>query len=157
MKPYHFEDFAVGDRFVSPGMTVTEAAIVDFAMRYDPQPFHVDAVAAARSPFGGLVASGFLTQALSFRLIHQTGIYQSGEGSPGVTELKWLKPVRPGDTIHTIAEVTAQRLSRSRAERGILTMRFDVMNQDGDRVMTWTAVQFVGRRGGGAQEEEGTG
>ena len=131
MKRWHYEDFSVGDRFQSAAMTVTEAAIIDFAMRYDPQPFHIDAIAAAESPFGGLISSGFLTQCLSFRLIHETGIFRSNEGSPGLTELKWLRPVRPGDTIHTIVEVLDKRPSRSRAARGIVTMRFDVHEQEG--------------------------
>lgn len=155
MTPYAYEDFAIGDRFASPRMTVTESAIIDFAMQYDPQPFHLDVQAAVRSSFDGLVSSGLMTLCLGFRLIHQTGIFASGEGSPGLTQLKWLKPVRPGDTIHTVAEVTDRRPSQSRPERGILTMRFEVVNQDEEAVMGWTSIQFVRRRGAEDENRKG--
>jgi acyl dehydratase len=114
------DDFQVGERFVSQGLTFTEANIIDFAFQYDPQPFHLDVAAAARSPYGGLIASGFQTVLVCFRLFIQTGIIiDSGIGSPGVDEIRWLAPVRPGDTLHSEVEVLEVRLSGSRPDREI--------------------------------------
>ena len=112
------DDLNPGDRFTSPGITLTEAEIIDFALRYDPQSFHLDAVAAAESPYGGLIASGFQSLALCFRLFIQSGILaESSMGSPGIDELRWLAPVRPGDTLHTEVDVLEVRPS-SRARTG---------------------------------------
>ncbi len=143
----YFEDFAPGDRFVSRGKTLSEAEILDFALRYDPQPIHVDAEAAKRSPFGGLIASGFHTMGIAFRLAWDTGILSDcGLGSPGIDEVRWLKPVRPGDTLHTVVEVVDARPSASKTDRGICRLRYDVFNQNDEQVMTMTAVQIVARR-----------
>jgi acyl dehydratase len=87
----YLDDLKPGDRFVSGGLTLTEAEIIDFAFRYDPQPFHLDANAAADSPYGGLIASGFQSIAVCFRLFIQSGIFaESSIGSPGLDELRWL-------------------------------------------------------------------
>ena len=105
MDTRYLDDLTPGDRFVSGGFTFTEAAIIDFAFQYDPQSFHLDANAAADSPYGGLIASGFHTIAVCFRLFIQNGIFaQSSIGSPGLDELRWLAPVRPGDTLHSEVE-----------------------------------------------------
>ena len=147
MREYYFEDFAVGDRHASTGVTLTEGEIIDFALRYDPQPFHIDTVAAANSLFGGLIASGFHTLALGFRMIFQTGIFEGGgAASPGMEALHWFSPVRPGDTIRTVAEVVETRGSNSKPDLGIVKMRFDVFNQRDEKVMDWTSVQLVRRR-----------
>ena len=142
-----FDDFEVGQRFLSQGVTLTEASIVDFAFRYDPQRFHVDREAAARPPFGGLVASGFQTLALSFRKFFELGIIrESGIGAPGIEELRWTAPVRPGDTLYTEAEVIGIRPSRSKPDRGIVRMRYTTRNQRGETVMIMIVPQMVARR-----------
>lgn len=108
------DDFTPGQRFCTGGITLTEAEIIDFAWRYDPQPFHLDTGAAERSPYGGLIASGFQSLALCFRLFIQSGMLaESSMGSPGIDELRWLAPVRPGDTLHCAVEVLEVRPSSS--------------------------------------------
>ena len=142
-----FEDFEAGQRFVSQGVTFTEASIIDFATRYDPQRFHIDREAAARTPFGGIIASGFQTLALSFRMFFQLGVIrESGIGAPGIEELHWVAPVRPGDTLHTEAEVIEVRPSRSKPDRGIVRLRYTARNQRGETVMTLIVPQIVSRR-----------
>ena len=123
-----FDDFEIGERFASPGATITESQILDFALLYDPQPFHLDLKAAEEGPFAGLSASGFQTFALSFRLFYQANVINACSlGSPGVDELRWLKPVRPGDTLHVEAEVKSKRASKSKPDRGILHMDYRVL------------------------------
>lgn len=142
-----FEDFEVGQRFVSQGVTFTEASIVDFATRYDPQRFHIDREAAARTHFGGLVASGFQTLALSFRMFFQLGVMRdSGMGAPGLEELRWTAPVRPGDTLHAEVEVIELIPSKSKADRGVVRMRYTTRNHRGETVMTMSVPQIVARR-----------
>jgi acyl dehydratase len=97
MDDLYFEDFTPGREFRTEGVTVTESQILDFALAFDPQPFHLDAEAAKGTIFGGLIASGFHTMALTFRLFAQTrALVACSLGSPGVDELRWLRPVRPG-------------------------------------------------------------
>jgi acyl dehydratase len=139
-----FEDFTVGAELTSPGLTITEAQIIDFAMKFDPQPFHVDVTAAAASPFGGLIASGFHTAALSFRLFWQTGAITGGSlGSPGLDELRWLRPVRPGDTLHVVAKVLEAKRSTSKPDRGVVKMSYTTLNQNGEAVMTLIGNQLL--------------
>ncbi|MBM3584308.1 MAG: MaoC family dehydratase [Alphaproteobacteria bacterium] len=145
-----YEDYTVGERIVSRGHTLTEAAIIDFAFRYDPQPFHIDVEAARQGPFGGVIASGFQTLAVAFRILWDTGAIAGGLGSPGFDELRWLKPVRPGDTIRTRIEILEKRVSSSKPDRGILRVRHDVVNQRDEPAMTFTSTVFVPRRDQGA-------
>ena len=143
----YFEDFKPGDEITSPGATVTEAAIIDFALTFDPQPFHLDATAAAQGVFGGLIASGFHTLALTFRLFYQTGALVDGSiGSPGLDELRWLKPVRPGDTLHVVARVLETRASTSKPDRGVVRIGYTTVNQHGDSVMTLIGNQLMKMR-----------
>ncbi|MSP68225.1 MAG: MaoC family dehydratase [Alphaproteobacteria bacterium] len=147
MGDYYFEDFNVGDRFQSRGKTITESEILEFALKYDPQPFHMDVEAAKAGPYGGLIASGFQTLALSFRLFFQEGILAAaGAGSPGMEELRWLKPVRPGDTIRCVMEVLEVRPSGSRPDRGTAKVRYSTLNQVGETVMTAVVYQLLSRR-----------
>ena len=142
-----FEEFEVGQHFVSQGVTVTEASIIDFASRYDPQRFHVDVEAASRTHFGGLIASGFQTLGLSFRMFFELGVLrESGIGAPGVEELRWTAPVRPGDTLHTEAEVLEVRPSKSKPDRGIVRLRYTALNQRGETVLVMVVPQIVSRR-----------
>ena len=142
-----FEDFEVGQRFVSQGVTLTEASIIDFATRYDPQRFHIDREAAAQTHFGGIIASGFQTLGLSFRMFFELGVLRdSGMGAPGIEELRWTVPVRPGDTLHTEVEVIEVRPSRSKSDRGTVRLHYAALNHRGETVMTLIVPQIVSRR-----------
>jgi acyl dehydratase len=147
MTDRYFEDFSVGDRFKTGGVTLTESMIVDFALRHDPQPFHIDAEAANSGPFGGLIASGFQTLALGFRMVQGTGVFRAaGMSSPGFDELRWLKPVRPGDTLHAEFEVLETKPSTSNPDRGIARIKYWIKNQNGEDVITFTAMQLLRRK-----------
>jgi acyl dehydratase len=114
-----FEDFTVGQRFATAGCTISEAQILEFGWAHDPQPFHIDVEAARAGPFGGLIASGFQTLLVAFRLVYQERIINAASlGSPGLDEVRWLRPVRPGDTLRVSGEVREARPSRSRPDRG---------------------------------------
>jgi len=150
MDERYFDDFKTGEMFVTPGVTVTETMIVEFARVYDPQPFHLDAEAAKHSIYGGLIASGFQTLALGFRLIWDTGIFRAASlGSPGFDELRWLKPVRPGDVLHVEMAVAELRPSQSKPDRGILRGAYRYVNQQGEAVLTYTAMHLLRRRKAG--------
>ncbi|WP_029008954.1 MaoC family dehydratase [Azospirillum halopraeferens] len=141
-----FEDFTVGDVVETAGVTLTEAQIIDFALLYDPQPFHIDAVAAADGPFGGIIASGFQTLALTFRLFLATGtLAGTSLGSGAADEVRWLRPVRPGDTLRARVEVVSMRPSR-RGDRGVVRCAYTTVNQHGDPVLTVAIDQIVARR-----------
>ncbi len=145
----YFDDFSVGERFVSESAVISEEEILAFARRYDPQPFHINHEAAKASPYGGLIASGFHTLSFGFRLFIDTGaIADCSLGSPGVEAIRWLAPVRPGDTLRTEVEVAAMRPSGSDPGRGVLTMDFSVINQDDTAVLTMRSVILVRRRAG---------
>lgn len=145
------DEMEVGDRFESKGMTLGEADIVGFAREWDPQPFHVDAEAARRSHFGGLIASGFQTMVVAFRVLYQTGfLVDANLGGPGIDELRWIKPVRPGDTLRASAVVKEIVPSRSKPDRGTLRLAVEARNQAGETVMTATLV-IVALRQRGAQ------
>ena len=147
MTERYFDDFDIGDKFTSKGITVSEAAILDFALAYDPQPFHLDVQAAAESPYGGLIASGFQTLALGFRAFYDANVINAcSMGSPGMDELRWLRPVRPGDTLRTEAQVTEKRPSESKPDRGILRMAYEILNQDDEVVMTFSTIHIFARR-----------
>jgi acyl dehydratase len=158
MDALYFEDFKPGDRFESAGKTLSEAEILDFAWRYDPQPIHMDKVAAEAGPYGGLIASGFQTLVTSFRLLWQTNLLDAASlGSPGIEELKWTKPVRPGDTLHTVIEVLETRPSSSKPDRGVCRIRWDGFNQHDDLVISFTTVNILARRPVAADEQPGDG
>lgn len=144
MAERYFDDFKVGEVFTTPGITLSESQILDFALVYDPQPFHIDVVAAAESPFGGLIASGFQTLALSFRTFYQANIINACSlGSPGFDELRWTAPVRPGDTLSVEATVREMRPSKSKPNRGTLLMDYATKNQHGETVMTFKAIHLM--------------
>lgn len=141
------DDLTPGQRFTSPGLTLTEAEIIDFAWRYDPQPFHLDANAAAASPYGGLIASGFQSLAICFRLFIQSGVLaESSLGSPGIDELRWLAPVRPGDTLHSEIEVQEVRPSSSKPDRGIARLKYQAVNQRGEAVLSFIIIHLLRRK-----------
>ncbi len=154
MDELYFEDFKPGDRFESAGKTISESEMLDFAFRFDPQPIHLDVEAAKRSPYGGLIASGYQTMMVGFRMLWQSGIFNACSlGSPGMDEVRWLKPVRPGDTLRTVAEVLAVRPSESKPDRGICRMAYTMLNQNDEEVMTMTSVQIFARRPASAARE----
>ena len=131
-----FEDYRVGDEFLGEPVYFSEREIVDFARRYDPQPFHVDPAAASASPFGGLIASGIHSFAAVFGGMFRAGFLNGrGVGAPGI-EIQWLKPVRPGDTLTMLARVVETRVSRSRPDIGFVSFQAGVTNQNGEEVMT---------------------
>jgi acyl dehydratase len=140
------EDFTEGSVIDTPGFTMTEASIIEFASRFDPQPFHIDREAAGRSMFEGLVASGFHTLCVSFRLFTQTAVLVNNMGGPGLDDVRWHVPVRPGDTIRVRVTVAEARPSRSKPDRGIIKWRFETLNQRGEVVMTALSLSFMKRR-----------
>jgi len=143
----YFDDFEPGRVFNSKGVTLSESQILDFALLYDPQPFHLDKEAAAEGPFNGLIASGFQTLALAFRIFYQANVINAcSMGSPGLDELRWVRPVRPGDTLKVRATVKEKRPSRSKPDRGTMIMDYEVLNQLGEVVMTFTAIHILARR-----------
>ncbi|HET7046035.1 MAG TPA: MaoC family dehydratase [Gaiellaceae bacterium] len=143
----YFEDLESGQVLEFGGHTVTEDEILDFARRYDPQPFHVDLDAAAAGPFGGLVASGWHTAALFMRMyVDAILLGAASMGSPGVEELRWTKPVRPGDTLRGRARVLETRASSTNPERGTIRSKLECLNQEGEVVMTMLARGFIRRR-----------
>lgn len=146
MDTRYLDDLTPGQRFTTPGLTLTEAEIIDFAWRYDPQAFHLDTNAAANSPYGGLIASGFQSLAICFRLFIQSGILaESSMGSPGIDELRWLAPVRPGDTLHSEIEVLEVKPSKSKPDRGIARMKYHAANQRGELVLSFIVNHLLRR------------
>ena len=140
----YFEDYVPGFTVDCGSFTVHEADIIAFAREYDPQPFHVDPVAAKDGPYGGLIASGWHTTSMMMRqLVEHFVSPESSLGAPGVDEIRWLKPVRPGDTLYVRATVRTARRSGSKPDRGLITTFGELTNQDGDRAMRLTAINFV--------------
>jgi acyl dehydratase len=143
----YFEDFEAGDCFESATLTVSETLIVEFARFYDAQVFHTDPEAARTTVYGGLIASGLQTIALTFKLFLETGtVAASSLGSPGLDEVRWKAPVRPGDVLHVIAEVLETRASTSKPDRGIVRMLYTTLNQRGEAVLTMIGNQLLRRR-----------
>ncbi len=151
-----FEDYAPGNVYELGPLIVEEADIVDFGRRYDPQPFHTDPAIGAASPYGGLIASGWHTCALMMRMLVDGLISRtSALGSPGVDQVRWLRPVRPGDALRCRVEVTSARRSQSRPDRGIITIETTVMNQAGETVMTCRGSGMYRARPGREGERSG--
>jgi acyl dehydratase len=143
----YFEDFAVGQKFVTASRHVDAAEIVEFAAKYDPQPFHLDPEAAKASLFGDLAASGWHSAAMMMRLIVDSEFRPAGGIIGGGGELQWLKPVRPGDDLHVECEIVELRESRSRPRQGLVKVRNTMFNQHGEAVQTFTPTLLVARRG----------
>jgi len=142
-----FEDYLPGTTTELGSIRVDEAEVVEFAQRYDPQPFHVDREAAAAGPFGGLIASGWHTCALMMRLLVEQYLSPvSSLGSPGVDELRWLRPVRPGDELVLRTTVEDARRSASKPDRGIVRTRVELVDQEGRQVLRLLATNLVQAR-----------
>jgi acyl dehydratase len=146
-----WDDVAVGPRVELGSYLFTQDDIIRFARKYDPQPFHVDPASAARTPFGGIIASGWHTTAIWMKLAtaHRVKV-SDGETdamiSPGFEDLRWLKPVRPGMTLHYSTEVTGKRALASRADRGLIITTNEARDDDGALVMRFTGKVFAPRR-----------
>ena len=143
----YLEDFSVGQTFRSASRRITEAEIKAFAKEFDPQPFHLDDAAAKATMFGGLAASGWHTMALTMRLLVDGGApIAGGIIGAGAEELKWPRPVRPGDELTVESEVLEIRPSRSRPTQGLIKMRSTTFNQNGEPVQIFTANLLVPRK-----------
>jgi acyl dehydratase len=140
----YFEDYVPGTTVDCGTVSVDQAEIISFARQFDPQPFHVDPVAAAEGPFGGLIASGWHTAGLVMRLIVDNYVAaESSLGAAGLDELRWPHPVRPGDTLRVRVTALEARRSQSRPDRGILKTLIEAENQDGQTVMRATSINFL--------------
>jgi len=149
----YFEDHLPGSVQVLGSVLVTEEEIVAFAKRYDPQVFHVDPEAAKGTSFGGLVASGWHTVALAMRLIVDGRLSRvKNVGSPGADEVRWLRPVRPGDTLTVKATIVEARRSQSKPDRGVVRALIEILNQTGEVVTTWKGINIVLCRDPGLQQ-----
>lgn len=143
----YFEDYVPGAVFEYGQIPVTETEIVEFARRFDPQYIHVDLERAVQGPFGGLIASGWHTASMMMRLIVDNFLPQSASlGSPGIDELRWLRPVRPGDVLSIRLTVLEAMRSRSKPNRGVVRTLCEVLNQDRAVVMSLKAMNIIASR-----------
>jgi acyl dehydratase len=143
----YFEDFAVGDEFRTEPVPFEEDDIVAFARQFDPQVFHIDPAAARETIYGGLIASGWHVLSATFRALIDAGFLRSGGmGSPGLDEVRWIKPVRPGDRIEVRLEVLGTRPSGSRADRGYVDLAVSGVNQKDETVMSYRVREILRRR-----------
>jgi acyl dehydratase len=147
-EPLYHDDIQAGMKFLTRGYALTEADIVEFASRYDPQPFHLDPELAMSSLFGGLAASGWHTAAITMKLMVEQGLRLAGGMIGAGCELNWPAPTRPGDTLHVAGEVIEVTPPTPGRKRGMITMRIETKNQDGTVVQAMTAKLVVPRRPG---------
>src|SRR5437660_8322135 len=140
----YWEDYVSGTVHELGSLVVDQADVIAFGQRFDPQPFHTDPDVARRSIYGGLIASGWHTAALTMRLLVDHYLSRTASlGSPGIDELRWLQPVRPGDRLSVRVTVLEIRRSRSKPQQGIIRSQVEVLNQAGDVVMSLNAVNFM--------------
>ncbi len=143
----YLEDINVGDTFEFGRYEVTAEEIIDYARRYDPQPIHMDDAAAREAGLGGLIASGWHSVGMYMRmLVDNVLVGGSTMPSPGADELRWIKPVRPGDVLSLRGKALEARPSRSKPDRGIVRWSYEMINQDGETVMSLIAIAFAPRR-----------
>ena len=143
----YFEDYEAGRVYELGSVQVELAEVVEFATRYDPQYFHIDESRAKESIYGGIIASGWHTASMMMRVFADNFLSDvSSMGSPGLDELRWYQPVRPGDTLFVSAIVLETRLSKSKPDRGVMRTRTEVHNQSHTLVLSSTAVNFMRRR-----------
>ncbi len=145
----YFEDIVVGTKSSFGAYEVTREEVIEFAQKYDPQPFHLSDEAAAKTHFGRLAASGWHTTAMTMAMAVEnlTATKQAGLGSPGIDELRWLKPVFPGDTLRCETEVLEKRQSSSRPEMGSYRSQMQVFNQHDEVVMSFISIGLIRVRG----------
>lgn len=144
---WYFEDFEPGRIIAVGSRTLNEEEIIAFARQFDPQPFHVDPDAAAKSMFGGIIASGWHTCSIMMRMMVDGFLSEAASlGSPGVDEIRWLKPVRAGDTIHVTTTVLDALASSSRPDRGVVHTMWEARNQHGEKVASVKGMGMFMRR-----------
>ena len=149
VEPRYFEDYIAGTTHEFGSILVEEEEVIAFARRFDPQPFHMDPDAARESAFGGLIASGWHTASLMMRLYASHYLSPASSlASPGVDELRWLKPVRPGDLLSVRVTILETTPSRSKPDRGIVRSFIEVLNQQREVVMSMKALNFIRCRAG---------
>ena len=147
MTDWYLDDFAPGHTYRSPTHVVSDEEALDFARRYDPQSFHLDPVAARASVFGGLVLGGFQTAALAWALVHRTGMFdRCAMAGIGLDEVRWHKPVQPGDRLRCDFTLLDARPSKSRPEGGVARFRYEMRNQREDVVLSLVMIQLLRRR-----------
>jgi acyl dehydratase len=140
------EDYTIGATYECGSVHLTETDIISFASQYDPQAMHVDPALAAAGPFGGIIASGWQTMGVTMRQIVRNYLPHDGLVAPGVDEVRWARPVRPGDTLSVRVTVTDARRSKSRPDRGLVHSLVETLNQHGEVVMTFKPMNFVRTR-----------
>lgn len=146
----YWDDIKKGDVVELGSQTLDKERMMAFAREFDPQPFHTDEKAAEGSIYGGLIASGWLTGSTLMRLFYEGFLKDTASmGSPGIDELRWLKPVRPGDTLSARLIMLETTASRSKPDRGLVHSLMEVRNQHGEIVMTTKGVNFFRRRSAG--------
>ncbi|GAA3885312.1 MaoC family dehydratase [Sphingomonas limnosediminicola] len=150
----YFEDLVVGAETEFGSYDVTREEVLEFARKYDPQPFHLSDEAAAKTHFGRLAASGWHTTAMTMAVLARYSVNheQAGLGSPGIDELRWKKPVYPGDTLTVRGKIVEKTPSRSKPEIGSFRTETTVTNQNGEVVMTFTSIVLIRRRPEGAKD-----
>jgi acyl dehydratase len=150
MDDRYFEDYKPGAVYEYGHITVSEAEILDFARAFDPQPIHVDPAFAAQGPFRGLIASGWHTAAIMMRLFADHYLSRVASlASPGIDELRWPAPLRPGDSVRLRATVVEARRSRSKPDRGLVRTQAELINQNGETVLRLTAMNLLRARDAG--------
>ena len=150
----YLEDFAVGQIYGTGRLRVERERIKSFAAEFDPQPFHLDEAAAQRSIFGNLCASGWHTCALAMKLTVENFLHESSSmGSPGLESLRWLKPVYAGDTLRLQQTVVESRPLRTRPDTGLVRSRWEMFNQNGEKVMQMEGYGMFGRRHPATEQE----
>jgi acyl dehydratase len=143
----YLEDYVPGTVYEFGEVRISEAEITEFARRFDPQGMHIDHQAAARGPFGGLIASGWHTAAMMMRLVVDNFLPREASlGSPGIDELRWLRPVRPGDVLRVRVSVLEATRSRSKPDRGVVRTLMEVLNQHGEVAMSLKAMNIIACR-----------
>ena len=144
----YFDDFHEGfTAETDESAPLTEEAIIGFALQYDPQPFHLDPEAARDTIYGGLIASGVQTMGIALRQVIESGVWaESSMGSPGLDNVRWPRPTRPGDRLRTTMTVLSLDPSKTRPDRGRVRFGYETRNQDGDVVMSYEATQLLKRR-----------
>ncbi|WP_322865253.1 MaoC family dehydratase [Aquicoccus sp. G2-2] len=143
----YFDDLSVGFTHETGTVQLSEEEIIAFAKQYDPQPFHTDRKAAADSIYGGIIASGFHTLLAAFDLILKSNVWtEASMGSPGLDEVRFKRPVRPGDSLRVRMKVTATEASKTRPDRGRVTFYYEILNQADEVVISYYTVQLLKRR-----------
>lgn len=146
-KPLFFEDFEVGQVYETDTYTLDEQEIIEFGLKYAPVPYHTDAEEAKKTSFGTLIAAGYQTAAITFGLFARTGALSlSGMGSPGADNLRWKRPVKPGDTLRALANIVEVSPAAKEGGRDAVRIRYDTLNQNDEVVMTLTSLHFIRRR-----------